>query len=256
MDMQERIGAYWAKRADEFGDARYQDLHSQKREKWMALLSAHLPECRPVRALDLGTGAGFFAFLLRDLGCSVTGIDYTQAMIDNAKRNAERLACHDITFLQMDAQNLSFAAESFDFIFTRNVTWTLPDPEKAYREMCRVLAPGGRLMNIDANYGAAFRQYDEAGLTEQQASQAPSPYEHPARSLEMLRERNEIAKQLSVCGKNRPFWDVDVLAGLGMERISIDTAIQRHAFGEEPPAPEDKSWTNPAPLFLVLAEKG
>lgn len=32
MDMQERINQYWSKRADEFGDARYRDLHSKNRE--------------------------------------------------------------------------------------------------------------------------------------------------------------------------------------------------------------------------------
>ena len=255
MDMQERIGAYWSKRADEFGDARYRELHSRKREEWEALLRAHLPARRPVRALDLGTGAGFFAFLLHDLGCTVTGIDYTQAMIDNALRNAEKLRCKGITFLRMDAQAMTFADGSFDFLFTRNVTWTLPDPERAYREMVRVLAPGGRLMNIDANYGAAFQRYDEAGETGRQAAQEPSPYAHPARSLAMLRERNDIAKQLSICGKIRPLWDVEVLTSLGLTRLSIDLAIQRRAFGEEPVAPEDRSWMAPAPLFMVLAEK-
>ena len=145
---------------------------------------------------------------------------------------------------------------SFDFIFTRNVTWTLPAPEQAYAEMCRVLAPGGRLMNIDANYGAAFQKFDEEGLTEQQAQQAPSPYQTPARSLEMLRERNDIARQLSVCGKKRPLWDVEVLTGLGIEQVSVDLAIQRHAFEEIPVTSGEQNWLEPSPLFMVLAEKG
>ena len=68
MAIQERINDYWSKRADEFGDARYTDMQSEKRENWTKLIEAHLPEKRPLRALDVGTGAGFFSFILRDLG--------------------------------------------------------------------------------------------------------------------------------------------------------------------------------------------
>ena len=114
--------------------------------------------------MDLGTGAGFFAFILHDLGCSVTGIDYSEAMLKNTRKNCERLGYTDIAFLQMDAQNLQFEDEYFDFIFTRNVTWTLPDPQRAYHEMLRVLAPGGWIMNADANYSAGFQKMDAAGL--------------------------------------------------------------------------------------------
>ena len=37
-------------------------------------------------------------------------------------------------------------------IVTRNLTWNLPHPEKAYGEWCRVLKPGGLLLNFDANW--------------------------------------------------------------------------------------------------------
>lgn len=209
-----------------------------------------------MRALDLGTGAGFFAFLLQDLGCTVTGIDYSQAMIDNALKIQEKLGGNDVTFLQMDAQSLKFPDESFDFIFTRNVTWTLPDPMKAYAEMCRVLAPGGCLLNFDANYGAAFAQQDVQGITQQKAQNDLGTYSSPARSLEMLRERNDIATQLSVCNKKRPIWDVEVLTELGMKQISIDWAAQQNFEMQQAPiSQQEKSWMNPAPLFMVMAKK-
>ena len=151
MEMQLRINEYWSKRSDEFADARYQDLHSQKKEEWLSVIRSWLPDKKEIRALDLGTGAGFFAFLMQELGCTVTGIDYSEAMIDNAKKVMGKLGREGIVFRQMDAQKLDFEAESFDFIFSRNVTWTLPDPEQAYREMYRVLAPGGCILNFDAN---------------------------------------------------------------------------------------------------------
>ena len=252
MEIQERINAYWSRRADEFGDARYTDMHSKKREAWTKLIARHLPERKPIRALDLGTGAGFFSFLLYDLGCQVTGIDYSEAMLKNARRNAERLGYPEIAFLQMDAQKLQFEDESFDFIFTRNVTWTLPDPAQAYREMLRVLAPGGRMMNADANYSAGFKLMDENGWTEKAAGQANTRYAHPAGSLEMLRERNELAASLYIAEESRPIWDLRLLMACGVERFWLDLDVNRNLFGTDVP----KTSSRLSPEFVLAAEKG
>ena len=58
------------------------------------------------------------------------------------------LQSEDITadFLKMDSHALSFEDNTFDLLINRNVTWTLYDPEKAYKEWYRVLKPGGRLL--------------------------------------------------------------------------------------------------------------
>lgn len=255
MEMQLRINEYWSKRSDEFADARYQDLHSQKKEEWLSVIRSWLPDKKEIRALDLGTGAGFFAFLMQELGCTVTGIDYSEAMIDNAKKVMGKLGREGIVFRQMDAQKLDFEAESFDFIFSRNVTWTLPDPEQAYREMYRVLAPGGCILNFDANYGQAFKKQDLEGITEKQAVSDTSGYENPARSLAMLKERNQIAAELGICDEKRPFWDVQVLASLGMKKITVDLAAETHFFGGKPVSEAEKAWYNPAALFMVAAQK-
>ena len=55
----------------------------------------------------------------------------------------------------MDAEAPDFPDEEFDVIVSRNLTWTLPDAEHAYQEWFRVLKPGGVMINLDANYGAA-----------------------------------------------------------------------------------------------------
>lgn len=252
MEIQERINAYWSKRADEFGDARYTDMQSKKREDWSKLIAQHLPERRLIRALDLGTGAGFFSFVMRDLGCQVTSIDYSEEMLKNARRNAERLGYDDMTFLQMDAQDLQFEDESFDFIYTRNVTWTLPDPAKAYREMLRVLAPGGKLMNSDANYSAGFKIMDEKGWTEKAAEHANTQYTHPAESLEMLRERNEFAASLYIAEESRPIWDLRLLMANGVERFWLDLDVNSNIFGMNAP----KTSLKLSPEFVLVAEKG
>lgn len=261
MDIQERINRYWSMRADEFSAARLAELKEYKRMNWTEQIKRALPDKKRIRALDLGTGAGFFSFLLHDLNCEVVGIDYSQEMINNAVINSQKLNCNDIWFRRMDAQALEFPDEAFDFIFTRNVTWTLPDPEKAYLEMVRVLAPGGRLMNCDANYGAAFREADRTGETEESVSMEFSGrYEHPAQSLEMLRERNDIARQLGISSLIRPQWDVDILISLGMKTITVDTNINRKIMSDEETkriegSLKEKLWNNSSPLFMVLAEK-
>ena len=78
--------------------------------------------------LDVGTGTGYFAILLSQIGHQVTGIDLTDAMLKEARDNAALYQVHP-TFQQMDAQKLAFLDQSFDVVISRNLTWTLPDPE-------------------------------------------------------------------------------------------------------------------------------
>ena len=47
----------------------------------------------------------------------------------------------------------------FDVVISRNLTWNLKDPKRAYEEWCRVLKPGGKLLNFDANWYGYL--YDE-----------------------------------------------------------------------------------------------
>ncbi|WP_179030600.1 class I SAM-dependent methyltransferase [Paenibacillus kribbensis] len=245
--MQERINDYWTERADEFSGLRMHDFEGGLRQIYTKIIQEHMPASRPLKVLDLGTGAGFFAFIMRDLDCEVTGIDYSHAMLMNAESNARNLGYTGITLRQMDAQQLDFPDASFNFIITRNVTWTLPDPQKAYSEMYRVLAPGGTLLNFDANYGQAFKQADERG-------EKPS---HPTQTQQQLRERNAIAKSLYICKKKRPQWDVEVLLSLGMKQIVLDLDIEKRIYDEKNKLIDYSTvWTSStSPLFMVCARK-
>ncbi len=222
MQMQERINTYWSKRAEEFSHFRLMDLAGPQRTVWTAFIRAQLPSKEGiVRALDTGTGAGFFAFLLAELGCETTGIDYSQDMIDQAESNAAMLRYPSIRFVRMDAQHMELEDGSFDFIISRNVTWTVPEPEKVYAEWFRVLAPGGVVINIDANYGYVFKRADESGWTEKQnAKWKAGPEKLIGTRPDMVNERNNIAKQLSIAGQNRPQWDLDGMLRLGFTEVS------------------------------------
>ena len=129
--------------------------------------------------------------------------------------------------------NLESAGESFDFVFTHYVTWTLSDSQKAYAGMVRVLKKGGRLVNADADYGRTFRRMDAEGLTKKLAKQEPSRYAHPYQSLEMLRERNRLAESLYIADAGRPAWDVKVLLDPGVSRIGILKDVEEEYFGKK-----------------------
>lgn len=144
--IEERVKKYWTVRAHDFGVVRKNELENQMSGKWLEELESHLPQKRDLRILDAGTGTGFFAILLAGCGHRVEGIDLTSAMLEEAAAVARERDL-DISFRQMDAQNLSYEDESFDAVISRNLTWTLPDSEQAYREWFRVLKPGGILLS-------------------------------------------------------------------------------------------------------------
>ena len=148
---------YWTHRASGYSGVNQEELATAQKHIWGAALyeriAARFPGRKPgsIRVLDVGTGPGFFAIILAEMGLRVTAVDYTASMLEEAGRNAGALA-DKIDFRQMNAEKLTFADHSFDVLVTRNVTWNLHDPEAAYGHWTRVLAPGGLLLNFDANW--------------------------------------------------------------------------------------------------------
>jgi ubiquinone/menaquinone biosynthesis C-methylase UbiE len=116
--------------------------------KWETLLY-HMVSGPPGRkAIDMGTGTGNFAVYLARLGFRVTGIDISERMIRKAKEHAENLNLN-IDFQQQDAESLPFEDSAFDVVVSRNLLWTLPNPEKALEEWRRILKTPGALVVSD-----------------------------------------------------------------------------------------------------------
>ena len=116
--------AYWTGRAPGYSAVNREELAGPRRKRWKACLARefalHFPD-RPLsdlRVLEVGTGPGFFAILLRELGLDVTAIDLTPAMLAEAKENAGHLAGM-INFMEMNAEALSFEDASFDAVISR-----------------------------------------------------------------------------------------------------------------------------------------
>jgi len=93
-----------------------------------------------VRVLDLASGPGNLAGAAAARGALVTGTDFSEAMLDIARRRHPK-----VTFQQADAQALPFDDTSFDAVTMAFLLGHLADPDLALREASRVLVHGGRL---------------------------------------------------------------------------------------------------------------
>ena len=239
MECKERIKVYWTKRSDSFLNQRRDELHDDIAQRWIREITEMLPDKSPLRILDVGCGTGYFTILLTKLGHRVTGIDLTPDMIANGKLLAqeEEAACE---LLVMDAEQLLFEDDTFDVVISRNLTWTLPHPQKAYAEWLRVLKKGGILLNFDADYGL-----EDSTDT----SHLPKQHAHYLLGESMLEENNEIKKTLEISYHRRPYWDISVLAGLGAEKFTLDMGVSYRIYLEK------DEFYNPTPLFKLSVVK-
>ncbi len=119
---------------------------------WRQKAVRMIAQAAPRRILDVATGTGDFAIkLCRDLHPeSVVGIDLSQGMLDVARRKvAQRGMQGVITFEQADCLHTSFADNTFDAITVAFGVRNFEHIEQGYREMLRVLKPGGTLCVIE-----------------------------------------------------------------------------------------------------------
>ncbi len=105
--------------------------------------------------LEIGVGLGTDHLQFARAGARLTGIDLTQRCIELTRRRFEDTGLHS-DLRVMDAERLELANDSFDAVYSFGVLHHTPDPTAAFREVRRVLRPGGVFIGGLYNRQSAF----------------------------------------------------------------------------------------------------
>lgn len=98
------------------------------------------------KVLEVGVGTGLALPHYRS-GLQVTGIDFSDEMLEKARTKVQNFGLKQIVALeQMDARDLAFSDNSFDAVAAMHIVSVVPEPERVIAEMARVCKPGGKIV--------------------------------------------------------------------------------------------------------------
>ncbi len=150
-------------------------LHVSWRNKALKMAAAKLPKEGPGMVLDVACGTGDVSFRLHELfpDAEITGLDLSAGMLEIAKKKLsgmDEAAKRHITFIEGDSLKMPFADDTFDLVTVAYGVRNFEHLEEGYREMRRVMKPGGVICVIELS----------------------EPANAPVRSLYRLYSRNVI----------------------------------------------------------------
>ncbi|GJL62473.1 MAG: SAM-dependent methyltransferase [Nitrospirales bacterium] len=100
------------------------------------------------RVLEVGIGTGE-ALPLYPRHCEILGIDFSEGMLEKARKRILTHQLDHVTLRRMDAARMELENDSFDLVMAAYVVTAVPDYRKVIREMIRVCKPGGRIIMLN-----------------------------------------------------------------------------------------------------------
>jgi len=181
--LKEEIQTFWGDLYKQLYSDFEQRLNNMSAEEFEALLREFVPmldhmEHLPVREIDLkqiagkkileiGCGAGAHSALFKSFGAKVVALDLTVGRVISAQRKLRLVRQGRGAAIQGDAENLPFADDTFDIVYSFGVLHHTEDTEKAIGEVYRVLKPGGQaavMLYAKTSYFYYFNQLLVQGI--------------------------------------------------------------------------------------------
>lgn len=151
--IRDEIREFWSERAATFDQSVGHEVFSEdERRGWHRLIRKHLGDGHGRPLLDMACGTAVISHLMHDMGFKVTGLDWSEAMLAQARAKAQARGT-DIAFIMRDAERTGEPDGKYAAITNRHLVWTLVDVPAAFAEWHRLLQPGGRLLIVDGNMG-------------------------------------------------------------------------------------------------------
>lgn len=147
--LKEDIREYWSGRAATFDDAPGHFIPDAAVAAWRQLIEDALGPPAGRRVLDLACGTGEISRVLLGMGAEVTGLDFSESMLDRARA---KHAGKRFRGILADAEAPGEPPGRYDGAIARHLVWTLTDPAAALAAWRAVLRPGARVLVIDGDF--------------------------------------------------------------------------------------------------------
>ena len=246
MELKKLIQKRWNSSAAGFSERVRSELE-KRGDRWKNYIKKNIDPKPGIKILEPCCGPGFLSILFSGDGRKVIGADECDAMLEEARNNAEIFGA-SVKFVNMDCHKLDFPDETFDMVVSKNALWTMYNPGEAYREWARVLKPGGRIITFESSWCMEYQRRDvmEKKRALRRKYNLPTKETHYVGDISLARELDVR----SMLGKvYRPDWDYKALDKINMD-VEIDTGAWEYLWDDE-----TKKMFGDAPMFMINARK-
>ena len=217
--MFEKIENKWTEDSGDYNDITQKQLRDKKTVAYWTRELKRLLGTQPLRILEVGCGPGFMSILMARLGHEVKAVDGAVGMVEKAKENMRKQNVQ-VEVCEEDAVSLSEEeAGSYDVILSRDVVWTLYDPEQAFRRWKEVLKPGGKIIYFDGDY-QTMKPTLKKKLWMKIADALIYLMEKKKYDSD-VKESSGVYEGLSMIAEKRPEKDFEILKRVRFARIQI-----------------------------------